>query len=749
MRSSRTAVAPVGFNQFASVSLQSTWTNYLRPAIYSIFECKTSTLSFEELYRHVYNLVNSNKASSLYEHLQSEMHIYITSLSQSLALSADTDFLDNLVNHFNQYIKAAGLISDIFMYLDRAYISSKPNLDSIKNLCIHAFISVIFPATNSPVKDRLVSLLLSSFTKARNQRIPPSDLPSSVKNAVSMLMYLGLGERSVYLAVFEGALLNDTINYYSNYASQRLASLSLSDYLSDVTDCLTFEESLVSFIVDFQGGKAARETAHSVLIESHIDHIMVAEAGPQLWIKSPHDYERPLRLLFDLISVTDVGIDALSHLLSNWLSENLLRLRQQLAIQSDTFYIEFTRSLIELYSDTIDLVVNDYFKSFTPLKRTTLDVFDQELNKTINNQDCSTIAHAIARHTDFLLRSGLNGKDDPEINRILAEELNIFKLLRSKDVYETCFQHSLAKRLLKNKSLSLELEKAMVAKLRLEIGQGTQPFEDMIRDLETNFDLQSNYTSFCTSSMLEPPIISAYVLTYGRWPFTIPKLNLVLPPTIQDSFSHFVQWYLSKHQTRRLVLNPGWSNVELGFQVAGREYSVISSLFQALVLLCFTHERHILSGAQITDLTGIPRDDVVDVLYSLCKDNRLLVRRPSDKDNKNHWSEMDEFMVNSKFVSKYVRIILRQDTQRIKAKEHHKVSDQVEKDRNQLIDAAVVRIMKSNQVVSFHDLVEKVQSDLRVHFSPSSNLLKQRIESLIERDFLERTDRTDVFKYVA
>lgn len=75
---------------------------------------------------------------------------------------------------------------------------------------------------------------------------------------------------------------------------------------------------------------------------------------------------------------------------------------------------------------------------------------------------------------------------------------------------------------------------------------------------------------------------------------------------------------------------------------------------------------------------------------------------------------------------------------------------QVEEDRKPLVEAAIVRIMKARRVLDHNSIVAEVIQQLSARFSPSPPVIKKRIESLIDRDFLER-DANDrrVYKYVA
>ncbi len=75
---------------------------------------------------------------------------------------------------------------------------------------------------------------------------------------------------------------------------------------------------------------------------------------------------------------------------------------------------------------------------------------------------------------------------------------------------------------------------------------------------------------------------------------------------------------------------------------------------------------------------------------------------------------------------------------------------QVEEDRKPQIEAAVVRIMKARRVLDHNSIVAEVTRQLSARFLPNPTVIKKRIESLIEREFLERdpNDRK-LYRYLA
>jgi len=74
----------------------------------------------------------------------------------------------------------------------------------------------------------------------------------------------------------------------------------------------------------------------------------------------------------------------------------------------------------------------------------------------------------------------------------------------------------------------------------------------------------------------------------------------------------------------------------------------------------------------------------------------------------------------------------------------------VSTERKFKVDAAIVRIMKARRRLHINELTAEVLQQLHRHFQPDAKLIKRCIESLQEREYLDR-DTTDqnVFIYQA
>mmetsp|Transcript_40264 Transcript_40264/g.159958 ORF Transcript_40264/g.159958 Transcript_40264/m.159958 type:complete len:83 (+) Transcript_40264:2557-2805(+) len=74
----------------------------------------------------------------------------------------------------------------------------------------------------------------------------------------------------------------------------------------------------------------------------------------------------------------------------------------------------------------------------------------------------------------------------------------------------------------------------------------------------------------------------------------------------------------------------------------------------------------------------------------------------------------------------------------------------VEEDRKHAIESAIVRVMKHHRTLSHQHLVVEVTDKLMQLFTPEPRAIKNRIEELIQREFLRRdAEDQSLYHYIA
>ena len=375
---------------------------------------------------------------------------------------------------------------------------------------------------------------------------------------------------------------------------------------------------------------------------------------------------------------------------------------------------------------------------------------------------------------DEHLKRGIKDKTELEVDTVLERGILLLQYLSSTDQFETYYRKHLAKRLLMKKSVSRDMERQMLSKMKLKLGSNiTQKLEGMIRDMELSDTLGSDYKQYVSDlgpSETKRVDIDARILTTNQWPFeTLYKTNdesgtsqaCKYPPSVEKTKEQYQQFYLNKHTGRKLTwaAHLGDADVRATFRNSDgkiNRYELNVSTYAMIILMLFS-DRPDSAGLTIPEIeaeTNIPRNDLVKTLTSLCKVAkwRVLRKEPDGKE----LVDTDKFYYNQNFTSKFVKIKisgvivgankLENDVERQETKKR------IDDERGHSIEAAVVRIMKARKQLSHQNLMTETIQQLSQRFQPDINMIKKKIEALIDREYLERgsdESRASYYVYLA
>ncbi|KAG9315923.1 hypothetical protein JVU11DRAFT_3574 [Chiua virens] len=154
---------------------------------------------------------------------------------------------------------------------------------------------------------------------------------------------------------------------------------------------------------------------------------------------------------------------------------------------------------------------------------------------------------------------------------------------------------------------------------------------------------------------------------------------------------------------------------------------------------CLQYNNHdTLSLEELQTATAISKDILVQVLSLLVK-AKILVNE-----------ETDQYDLNPNFKSKKIRVNLNQPIKAEVKAESSEVLKTVDEDRKYVIQATIVRIMKARKTMKNQPLIQEVISQISQRFAPKIPDIKKAIDTLLEKEYIERVDGTrDTFAYVA
>ena len=111
-------------------------------------------------------------------------------------------------------------------------------------------------------------------------------------------------------------------------------------------------------------------------------------------------------------------------------------------------------------------------------------------------------------------------------------------------------------------------------------------------------------------------------------------------------------------------------------------------------------------------------------------------------------NDNDIFYSNKDFSNDLYRIKINSILLRDTSDDNDRTREEVFRDRQYLVDAVCVRIMKTRKRMNHQSLISELLQQLRWPARPQD--LKKRIESLIERDYIERdSDDPSIYNYLA
>jgi len=183
-----------------------------------------------------------------------------------------------------------------------------------------------------------------------------------------------------------------------------------------------------------------------------------------------------------------------------------------------------------------------------------------------------------------------------------------------------------------------------------------------------------------------------------------------------------------------------------------RKHIIQVSTYQMCILLKF-NQRPQWSYQEIADETDIPERDLMRAMQSLSmgKVGQRVLARTGDGSKSKDIEPSHVFIVNDSFTSKLHRVKIQTVASKGESDpERKETRSKVDEDRKHEIEAAIVRIMKARKKMQHNVLITECTEQLKSRFLPSPVVIKKRIESLIEREYIARTSEDrKVYTYVA
>ncbi|NXQ49029.1 CUL4B protein, partial [Catharus fuscescens] len=711
-----------------------TWQK-LKEAVEAIQNSTSIKYNLEELYQAVENLCSYKISANLYkqlrqiceDHIKAQIHQFreypfLSSWQAKIVLPACIYvlFLKKIDKCWQDHCRQMIMIRSIFLFLDRTYVLQNSMLPSIWDMGLELFRTHII--SDQKVQNKTIDGILLLIERERNGEAIDRSL---LRSLLSMLSDL-----QIYQDSFEHRFLEETNRLYAAEGQRLMQEREVPEYLHHVNKRLEEEADRIITYLDQSTQKPLIATVEKQLLGEHLTAILQKGLNHLLDENRIQD----LSLLYQLFSRVRGGVQVL---LQHWI-EYIKAFGSTIVINPEKDKT-MVQELLD-FKDKVDHIIDVCFLKNEKFVNAMKEAFETFINKRPNKP-----AELIAKYVDSKLRAGNKEATDEELEKMLDKIMIIFRFIYGKDVFEAFYKKDLAKRLLVGKSASVDAEKSMLSKLKHECGAAfTSKLEGMFKDMELSKDIMIQFKQYMQNQNVPGNIeLTVNILTMGYWPTYVP-MEVHLPPEMVKLQEIFKTFYLGKHSGRKLQWQStlGHCVLKAEFKEGKKELQV--SLFQTLVLLMF-NEGEEFSLEEIKQATGIEDGELRRTLQSLaCGKARVLTKSPKGKDVE----DGDKFTCNDDFRHKLFRIKINQIQMKETVEEQASTTERVFQDRQYQIDAAIVRIMKMRKTLSHNLLVSEVYNQLKFPVKPAD--LKKRIESLIDRDYMERDkENPNQYNYIA
>lgn len=290
----------------------------------------------------------------------------------------------------------------------------------------------------------------------------------------------------------------------------------------------------------------------------------------------------------------------------------------------------------------------------------------------------------------------------------------------------------------------------------------------MFTDISLSTDLNNKFNNYLKDHNHELGInVTIKVLQHCAWPLGKPQT--AAPFVVQEfekSIQLFEQFYCENFSGRKLTWLHFLCHGELKLGYLKKSYLVTMQTYQMAILLMFEAADCLVYKDLQENLKLTP--DVFQKHMQSLLESKILVASTEAL-------EADtEIKLNLDYSNKRTKFKIAAAVQKETPQEVEHVMNSVDEDRKLYLQAAIVRIMKARKILRHNALIQEVSKyfgkglgnprndcnvldnplqilqQSKVSFAPSIPMIKKCIESLIDKQYIERTQNSgDEYSYVA
>merc|ERR1712150_267685 len=522
---------------------------------------------------------------------------------------------------------------------------------------------------------------------------------------------------TVYNEAFRNPFVEETEHYYTVESQNFLLNNPVTEYLKKVETRLKEKKNRVVLYMHESTLEPLHRACDKVLITNHLDKL-----NGEFQNLLNNDKNEDMARMFRLCSRVENGLDEMQRLLECHITSQGLFAIEKLGadvISDPTLYVTTLLAVHKKYN----ALVLTAFKNDTGFVRS----LDMACGKYVNN-NCVTnkttsakSSELIAKFCDQLLKKSSKNPEEAELEDTLNQVMTVFKYIEDKDVFQKFYSKMLAKRLVTQMSASDDAEASMISKLKQACGfEYTSKLQRMFQDIGIPKDLCEKFRVNQENSPQPLDVdFQIQVLSSGSWPFQ-QSFTFNLPKELERCINKFTGFYSQQHSGRKLNWLYQLGKGDIVTSYLKNKYTLPASTFQMAVLLQYNEADEWTFG-QLFENTQIKKEILLQVVVILLRAKLLLMEgSPLEAAPSSSGSSIEEGNLKDEsrltlykgYKNKKLRVNINVPLKAEVKAEQEATHKHIEEDRKLLIQAAIVRIMKTRKTLKHAQLMTEVLNQL-------------------------------------
>ncbi|XP_065220060.1 cullin-2 [Planococcus citri] len=736
------------------INFNETW-NDLQKTVYGVITLSNVPRPvWNDRFLDVYRLCVAypeSLADKLYVETKNFLDDHVKQLLEQLSGLGHDNILHNYYEGWSRYSEGIIYLHKLYLYLNQQHIKTNQLSEAeliygnhqdndMEQMEIGELGLEIWKKNMiEPLQASLVSAVLECINQDRigNGHLVNAEIVRGViESFVTVNKFKKRDNIELYKSLLEKPLVAASGEYFRIQANNWFQNYTITQYMERVIRLFEEESIRCQRFLHSSSHSIMKTCCEKYMVEDYLS-ALYSEAKS---IISQERQQDMANMYILLRSVSKNLIPYMAEFKDHIVDEGLHRLDEIKGDNMCMSFVEIIMSIYKKYKQIIEKIFQSD-KSFTgALDKACIHI----VNYSPESKSYKS-SELLAKYCDQLLKKSSKGLSEMEVDEKLSDAIIIFKYLDDKDMFQKFYSRMLAKRLIHQNSQSMDAEESMIDKLKTACGyEFTNKLHRMFTDMKISEDLIEKFNaSYLPENHITLSLnFHVHVLQAGSWPLGQAAVtSFTIPQEFTQSMQAFEKFYNCHYNGRRLTWMYHLSQGELKLCYLSKVYFITMQTFQMAILLLFESSTS-LQCSEIQSTLQLNWEQFLKNCVTLVECKILTSNTKELKPD-------TVLSLNEKYSNKRTRLRITASLQKETPMETTQTIASVEEDRKLFIQATIVRVMKSRKLLKHNALIQEILSQCS-SFNPSINMIKKCIETLIEKQYMERDRNSrDEYSYIA